>query len=170
MIFKRIKMNFMRWKSIRSISFWRWVALFATVALIASDCGEEADDAPGSPVCAAGEAGPECAPCEAGMFCPGGEQAAVACEAGTWDDDADPASACVAWTDCAVGEFVATSGSAIKDRACASCGPNRYSETVNAETCLLGSACAAGEFVATPGTPTTELSCAACPSEIGRAH
>src|SRR5690554_7596765 len=130
-------MNFTHWKSFGNFSFLRWVALLATLVFIASGCGDDGDDdADSAPICETGQSGSECEPCPAGVFCAGGEHAAVACEQGTWDDDADPASACVAWTDCAVGEFVATPGSAVKVRACASFGPNGYSKRVKHETSL----------------------------------
>lgn len=128
----------------------------------ASDAGFDASDA-GS--CVAGAAGEACAPCAAGQYCPGGGAAAMACEAGSWDDDADPATECVGWSDCVAGEEVVTAGSATADRGCGECPVGTYSAAINAESCTPVGACAAGTYEVTPATETSPPVCDVC--EVG---
>lgn len=66
-----------------------------------------------------------------------GGRAPFGCAAGTWDHDADGTTPCVPWTDCPAGRRVLSSGSATKDRLCASCPDGQTTTMVNATDCVL---------------------------------
>ncbi len=155
--------------------------------------GEQETD-PEANVCAAGTAGPDCAPCAAGEFCAGGppaeaiiEQCALRGEgtdneyAETFDDDLDPATACVNVTDCQPGEYVLEQSTTTSDRVCEPCPDGTFSSDVNAlecvadgsvacsgnqyrqgETCEALTVCEAGSYVSTRATVTSDRSCSAC--------
>jgi hypothetical protein len=106
-----------------------------------------------------------CTPCSTGEYCAGGTNQAVACTGEKWDDDASPATACVAKTVCAPGTSVARSGSAKTDRVCAPCGGGSFSTTQNAANCSGWSSCAPGTFVVNLPTATTDRQCAPCPAD-----
>lgn len=77
-----------------------------------------------------------CETCEAGEYCAGGEAASAECGAGTtWDDDADPATECVATTECSQQQYVETAADATRDRSCGECPKNWRATSVNASTC-----------------------------------
>ena len=78
---------------------------------------------------------PTCAACIAGQYCPGGSTAAVTCASGTWDDDANPATACVDWTECSAGTFVSTAGSPTADQACTTCPSGTFTVASNQSSC-----------------------------------
>jgi hypothetical protein len=88
-----------------------------------------------------------------------------ACDEGTFDDDDDPETACVAWTDCAAGTFVSTAGSATKDRACFACASGTFTEGQNAESCATWTTCVAGTFVSNTPSATEDRVCEPCPSD-----
>ncbi len=115
-------------------------------------------------VCPAGTVrrGGGCEPCPAGQHCAGGDAPGVECTEGSWDDDGDPATACVPQTSCSPGFLVAGDGSATEDRSCASCAGGSYSATMNAGTCLPWSSCQAGRHVAAAGTNVTDRACEDC--------
>ena len=115
-------------------------------------------------VCPAGTVrrGGGCEPCPAGQHCAGGDAPGVECTEGSWDDDGNPATACVPQTSCSPGFLVAGDGSATEDRSCASCAGGSYSATMNAGTCLPWSSCQAGRHVAAAGTNVTNRACEDC--------
>lgn len=92
----------------------------------------------------------------------GSEQEPEPCSDGRWDHDEDARTECVAWTDCAPGEFVATEGSATADRTCSGCESGSFSTVANAAACTEWTACVAGEHVSTKGSATTDRACEAC--------
>jgi hypothetical protein len=107
---------------------------------------------------------PMCADCVAGQYCPGGTTPPQACGAGTWDHDANPATSCIPWSDCAAGQAVAMSGSTTANRVCADCPPNSFSLTANAPMCAPWMDCAPGQSVMITGTPTANRVCMTCPA------
>ncbi len=76
-----------------------------------------------------------CTACVAGEYCAGGSAPHLACFAGTWDNDADPATACVAWSDCTLTEYMATAPSTTADRDCQACPANWAPLELNATAC-----------------------------------
>ncbi len=107
---------------------------------------------------------PTCTACTAGEYCAGATAPAVPCGAGagTWDDDADPATACVARTTCSAGTYVSSAGSATSDRTCTACAAGTYSTTSNAASCTAWTTCAAGTYVSSAGSATSDQTCTAC--------
>jgi hypothetical protein len=107
---------------------------------------------------------PVCEDCVAGQHCPGGDAPAVACTDSddTWDDDADPATACVPRSVCGVGTRVVAMGSAIGDRACTDCSVGTFSTEPNAPSCGAWRDCTAGTFVANTPTTSADRVCTAC--------
>lgn len=118
----------------------------------------------GNHAAAAGE-GSKCEPCEVGSFCAPGAFDAVPCAAGTWDDDADPATRCSPWTQCSAGQYVERAGTNLRDQSCAPCAAGSFSADGSAPQCQRFTACAAGSFVRLPGTAKTDQTCAPCPEE-----
>lgn len=106
----------------------------------------------------------ECADCSAGSYCAGGQAAEVACDSTSWDDDADPATPCVARTTCASGQYVVSAGDTTTDRTCAACASGKFSSSQNAASCKSWQTCSAGTYVATAGSSTTDRVCTACAS------
>jgi hypothetical protein len=104
-----------------------------------------------------------CLACEAGTYCPGGAVDATACSSGTWDDDSDAATQCVAQTTCAAGSHVSTPGDATTDRACTVCSPGTFSTTANANLCAAWASCQAGRHVTADGSTTQDRACGTCP-------
>lgn len=84
------------------------------------------------------------------------------CESGTFDHDGDALTACVVWTACDPGEYVAASGSATTDRECSACGAGTFSTTANASLCTAITSCLPGNFVSTAGTSTADQACSPC--------
>ena len=66
----------------------------------------------------------------------GGMDSGMMCPDGTWDDDGDPGTACIAWTDCVPGEYVSMDGTPVTDRECTTCPPGTDSTETNAPACL----------------------------------
>ena len=75
------------------------------------------------------------------------------CGSGTWDNDGNPATACVPWTDCLAGQYVVSDGTATTDRTCAACGSGTFSTTINAASCTPDSPCADGSTLCGVGQP-----------------
>jgi len=100
-----------------------------------------------------------CGACVGGTYCAGGDAMPVACAALTWDHDADPATVCVAVSDCEPGTFVASAPTATTDRGCMVCGADSYSDTVNAASCTPATVCEATELEAVAPTPTSDRRC-----------
>ena len=107
---------------------------------------------------------PVCEDCVAGQHCPGGDAPAMACSDAddTWDDDADPATACVPRSVCGVGTRVASMGSAVSDRACTDCSVGTFSTESNAPDCGAWRDCLTGTFVANTPTTSADRVCTAC--------
>lgn len=131
-----------------------------------SACVPHGACAAGTKLTAAGSAiaRPTCEPCAAGFHCAGANAPAVACVDGKWDHDQDPATECVAKTNCVSGQYVIAEGSATVDRRCATCAQGHYSMTENASACTGWTNCTAGQHVATPGSTTADQTCSACSS------
>ena len=79
-------------------------------------------------------------PCVPGAFCAGGADL-LPCDAGSWDDDSDPATPCVPRTDCMPGQFVRDDGDAETDRTCTNCPDGTSSAQPNATTCVASVEC-----------------------------
>src|SRR5690606_7580628 len=105
----------------------------------------------------------QCEDCVAGEYCAGGEAAASACDGDSWDDDADPATPCVAKTSCAPGQYVVGTGDALNDQSCAPCAAGQFSAAADQEACAPWQNCPAGTYVAIAGTASSDQNCAACP-------
>ena len=102
-----------------------------------------------------------CMACTAGNHCAGGEAPVVACGGSTWDDDRDPATPCIAKTDCAAGSRVNDAGTATADRTCAACTTG-YSSSTNAASCTTFTICTAGQYVSKAPSATSNRQCTAC--------
>jgi hypothetical protein len=86
----------------------------------------------------------------------------TSCEPGTWHDDTAPSTACVAWTDCPAGTYIAGDGTATTDRICAVCGDGTFSTSTNAASCAAWSDCPTGTYVAGDGSATSDRVCTTC--------
>ncbi|MFT5353442.1 MAG: hypothetical protein ACI9KE_000640 [Polyangiales bacterium] len=104
---------------------------------------------------------PTCESCVAGEYCAGDDMPRIACADNTWDNDADPATACVDRTICAPGSFIGMDGDATTDRACDFCADGSFSAGPNAIACDPWTECVAGESAA-GGTTSTDRICMAC--------
>lgn len=105
---------------------------------------------------------PECIACSKGVYCPGGESPGRACAGDTWDHDGNPATACVTWTSCMAGEFIAIGGSTVSDQTCLPCPSGAYSSTWNSPSCTELTDCTPGTYVAAPGTDQSDRVCVPC--------
>jgi hypothetical protein len=103
-----------------------------------------------------------CDPCEAGTHCPGGVAPKTACAAGTWDNDLDASTSCVAHTDCVTGQLVSAAGTATTDRTCAPCPSGQFSIASNASSCVAWTNCEPGSYISSPGTALADRVCTAC--------
>ncbi|MDP1827844.1 MAG: fibrinogen-like YCDxxxxGGGW domain-containing protein [Archangium sp.] len=130
----------------------------------ASACVDWTACAPGSVASTLGTATTNvvCTACAVGNYCPGLLAPLEPCASGTWDHDANAATACVAWSQCAPGFFVTGAGSATSDRGCQACASGTFSTVPDAASCMAWTACAAGQFVSVTGSATTNQACAAC--------
>jgi hypothetical protein len=113
--------------------------------------------APGS-----GSMAGECGACGAGEYCAGGDAPAVACERGSWDHDQNPASPCVAWSDCGAGQQVVSAGSATTNRTCRACAPGTFSAGSNAQSCSDWTTCGPGSRILAQGSVQTDRTCTEC--------
>jgi hypothetical protein len=120
--------------------------------------------APGTVQTAAGSdtSPPTCAACTAGQYCAGDTAAAVPCASGTWDDDQDPATRCVGWTNCLAGTYVSTPGTMTTDQECAACPSGSFSAGDNSSSCTEWTDCLAGTYVSVPPSATKDRTCLAC--------
>ncbi len=82
------------------------------------------------------------------------------CDAGTWASD--PSTACVAWSDCPAGTYVASDGTTTSDRVCTACGDGAFNTATNAASCATWIDCAPGDYVSTAGTTMNDRTCGAC--------
>jgi hypothetical protein len=103
-----------------------------------------------------------CEPCPAGTWSEDGSDrtSCQPCDAGTWS--VSGATACVAWTVCSPGSFLASSGSATNDATCAACALGTFSATSNALACAPWSDCGEGRFETMAATTTSDRACASC--------
>ncbi len=131
-----------------------------SVGLNVPACTAQAVCAAGATVAVAGtpSSNVECRDCESGEYCPGGDAPAVAC-VGTWDDDADPVTACVAAQDCSAGTYVVSAASGTVDRVCAACAAEMFSDASNAAACAPWTPCDFEGLLIAPGTSTSNVEC-----------
>lgn len=106
---------------------------------------------------------PVCETCKAGEYCAGGTTAMVACTGETWDNDANPATACVNRSTCVAGNFAPQAGNATTDRSCSPCPSGQFSTQSNVASCTPWTVCGAGEQEGTAGTATRNRTCVAAP-------
>ncbi len=79
------------------------------------------------------------------------------CFEGSFDDDGEPETACVAWTDCVAGEFVSKKGTAESDRECAPCEEGTFTDEDNVDSCQKFTICENGTIAA--GGPSRDTEC-----------
>ena len=86
----------------------------------ARNCAPQGSCGPGSVQTAAGTSvSPTlCAACVPGSYCAGGTVPPAECVLGTWNDDGDPATPCVAKNACATGQYVVREGTSMSNRVC----------------------------------------------------
>jgi hypothetical protein len=113
--------------------------------------------APGTPT-----SPPTCKACTAGEYCEGGTKPPITCTSGTWDADANPATACAAWTTCSAGFYVSKAGSPTVDQECTACGDGTFTAGSNLTICSAWQDCLAGTYVANTPSSTTDRTCTAC--------
>ncbi len=106
----------------------------------------------------------ECDDCEPGQYCAGGSSDVVDCGDGDWDDDADPATPCVAQTMCSPGEYILEAGDALTDRSCGACESGTFSATVQSTSCTEWTTCPPGSYVEAPGSSIADRQCDECGS------
>ena len=99
-----------------------------------------------------------------GSGCPIGTEGddCTPCPSGTFDHDADAATECTPWSDCAPGSYVTATGTSSSDRSCKACSPGTFSAEANAESCEMWSVCAPGTYVDSSGMSSADRVCAAC--------
>jgi hypothetical protein len=130
-----------------------------TAAMNAGECSGIGD-------CPAGtfEREGECIECSPGSYCSGKTDEETACEAGTWDNDQDPATPCVVTTSCAAGQFVQEEGAPTTDRMCEFCPSETFSTESNATSCTAWLGCEPGTYVDVQGTSSSDRACKPCAS------
>jgi hypothetical protein len=76
----------------------------------------------------------QCQACESGTYCDGGLAVKAPCASGTWDDDANSATKCVAWRTCtwALGGD-ASPGTATSDKTCGTPSPYRWFRSLSSD-------------------------------------
>ena len=88
------------------------------------------------------------------------------CDGGTWDDDGDPETPCVAHRVCNPGQYVSVAGAAVIQQQCQACPVGTFSTTSNTGTCAAWTTCAAPAYVATAPSETANRMCGACPDVV----
>ena len=132
-----------------------------SVCLLVNDCpAGTAETSPGTAT-----SKPECSDCTKGQYCPGGSTPAKTCSPQTWDHDGNPVTACVLWSLCTAGSYVAIPGSATSDQFCLPCPDGTFSTTADSIDCSAWSYCPAGMYVSSPPNAQTDRSCAECPDQ-----
>ena len=128
----------------------------------ASSCLTSAGCEPGTVQVAPGNSTmpPTCSPCSVGEYCAGGVTPAVACDATSWDDDADPGTACEPRTECQPGEYVLADGSSTVDRMCDACEVGSFTDAPNLTACSLWSDCTAPYEEVSAPTGISDRACA----------
>jgi hypothetical protein len=131
-----------------------------------SMCTRSNECAPGTEQTAPGTAtsAPKCTDCQPGGYCPGGSLPMEPCAYGKWDDDRDPATACVAWTVCGAGTYVKSDGSSTADRECQPCSAGSFTSAENSVSCQEWTTCLPGTFVANIPSATSDRRCVVCPA------
>lgn len=121
----------------------------------------------------------QCSACMPGNYCAGGIAGAVPCANGFWDHDANPASVCVPWTQCAPGFAATTLGTTTTDLVCTACVKGTYCpgqmtppipcgfgtwdhDADTTTVCASWTPCALGSAVTTPGTAIADTVCSVC--------
>jgi hypothetical protein len=112
--------------------------------------------------CAPGSAGPQCGPCPAGSYCPGGTTPMALCGVNEYDADQDPKTACVAASSCPAGTYVALLYSRVTDQRCAPCPSGTFSEQPNTRSCSLFRECDDAQFELQSPSSQRDRQCAAC--------
>ncbi|HTU60848.1 MAG TPA: hypothetical protein VMF89_20490 [Polyangiales bacterium] len=142
-----------------------WAACQSNPANPVSDASTDASEPDASdanlpdPMCAPGTAGQSCSTCPAGSFCPGGAIPMALCATNTFDDDRDPATACVAASSCPPGSYVVAAYSRVTDQRCAPCPIGSFSTEVDTRTCTDFRKCADDEFIGERGSATKDHVC-----------
>ncbi len=98
----------------------------------------------------------------AGTAGTGGTHSTGVCGAGTFDDDGDPGTPCVAFTNCVPGQAVASLGNPTEDRTCSGCESGTFTETNNALRCASWKTCAAGTRVTNEPSASEDRDCEEC--------
>jgi Carbohydrate binding domain/TNFR/NGFR cysteine-rich region len=129
-----------------------------------SSSEENAGECNGATDCAAGtyKSDNTCVDCSPGSYCSGKTTEETPCESGTWDNDAQPGTPCIAVTDCTAGQYVLEAGTTTTDRSCEFCAEGTFSAEANAAACTELSDCEPGTYVALQGTTATDRECAEC--------
>jgi hypothetical protein len=82
------------------------------------------------------------------------------CPDGSFDDDADPSTACKTWApDCLPGSYESSTPSAHSDRVCTPCASGRFSSGKNALSCVEWATCQAGSTELSPGSAVKDRAC-----------
>lgn len=108
--------------------------------------------------------GGACPACGAGFYCAGGDIRWEQCGSTDFDHDLDPATACVAFTTCGPGTYVATAGTSTTDRTCAPCLIGTFTASNDLTACAPHTECATGSYVASSGSAFRDRTCASCPT------
>ena len=86
------------------------------------------------------------------------------CAPGTWSQNASPLSPCAPKTTCGAGSYVASEGTTMSDRTCASCTSGTFSTTTNASSCAPWATCTPGMYATNAPTASSNRLCAPCAS------
>ncbi|MBN2577223.1 MAG: hypothetical protein JXP73_21860 [Deltaproteobacteria bacterium] len=89
--------------------------------------------------------------------CPGGN-CGMECAAGTFASG----RACVPFTVCPAGSYVAQAGTPTSDQACGSCASGTFSDAQNSAACSAWQTCGPGYYVLSQPSATADRVCALC--------
>lgn len=93
-----------------------------------------------------------------------GDDKPESCAEGSWDDDDDPETACVAWSSCEPGAYIEKSGSPTRDQRCAPCEAGSFSDKENAKKCVSFSECTSG--ILEEGSADSDFECASKVTDV----
>lgn len=128
---------------------------------------ENAGECTGTSDCPAGtyKSANDCLACSAGSYCSGKSEQEEVCGAGTWDNDGDPSTPCIAATDCITGQFIEEDATTTTDRSCSFCPTGFFGTETNAKSCQEWTTCVAPEsFERAAPSATQDRTCEDCPS------